>query len=65
MLGGMIMQPAVGWVLDRYWDGTLVAGTRVYSFEAYRAGFALMLAWLVVAVLLAALTRETRCRQTP
>jgi MFS family permease len=65
MLGGMIMQPAVGWVLDRYWDGTLVAGTRVYAFEAYRAGFALMLAWLAAAVVLAALTRETRCRQTP
>jgi MFS family permease len=65
MLGGMIMQPAVGWMLDRYWDGTLVAGARVYSFEAYRAGFALMLAWLAAAVVLAALTRETRCRQTP
>lgn len=65
MLGGMIMQPAAGWVLDRYWDGALVAGVRVYSFEAYRAGFSLMLAWLAAAVLLAALTRETRCRQMP
>ncbi len=65
MLGGMIMQPAVGWVLDRYWDGTLTAGARVYSFEAFRAGFALMLAWSVAAVVLAFFTRETRCRQTP
>ncbi len=23
MLGGMIMQPAVGWVLDRYWEVAL------------------------------------------
>jgi MFS family permease len=65
MLGGMIMQPAVGWVLDRYWDGTLAAGARVYAFEAYRAGFSLMLAWLGAAVIGALLTRETRCRQTP
>jgi MFS family permease len=65
MLGGMIMQPAVGWVLDRYWDGTLAGGARVYSFEAYRAGFSLMLAWLAVAVICALFTRETRCRQTP
>jgi nitrate/nitrite transporter NarK len=65
MLGGMIMQPAVGWVLDRYWDGALAAGARVYSFEAFRAGFSLMLAWSVVAVILALFTRETRCRQTP
>lgn len=65
MLGGMIMQPAVGWVLDRYWDGALAGGARVYSFEAYRAGFSLMLAWLALAVVCALFTRETRCRQTP
>jgi MFS family permease len=64
MLGGMIMQPAVGWVLDRYWDGTLAGGARIYSFEAYRAGFSLMLAWLAVAVICALFTRETHCRQT-
>jgi sugar phosphate permease len=65
MLGGMIMQPAVGWVLDRYWDGGLNAGARVYPFEGYRAGFSLMLAWLVVASVCAMLTKDTRCRQTP
>lgn len=65
MLGGMVMQPAVGWVLDRYWDGTVESGARVYSFDAYRAGFSLMLAWLVVAIVLVLFTRETNCRQTP
>jgi sugar phosphate permease len=63
MLGALIMQPAVGWVLDRYWDGTLEAGVRVYSFAAYRAGFSLMLGWLVVAAVLVLFTRETHCRQ--
>jgi MFS family permease len=63
MVGGMVMQPAVGWVLDRTWAGTLADGAPVYAFAAYRAGFALMLAWLAVAVVLAALTRETHCRQ--
>ena len=63
MIGGMVMQPAVGWVLDRTWAGTLADGAPVYAFAAYRAGFALMLAWLAVAVVLAALTRETHCRQ--
>ena len=65
MLGGMVMQPAVGWVLDRYWDGTLEGGVRVYGFGAYRAGFSLMLVWLVIAILLVTFTRETHCRQTP
>lgn len=64
MLGGMIMQPAVGWVLDRYWDGKVVAGARAFGFDAYRAGFGLMLTWLLVAIVIVCFTRETYCRQT-
>jgi MFS family permease len=64
MLGGMIMQPAVGWILDRNWSGALVNGVRVYDFDAYRAGFSMMLVWLAAAILLLVLVRETHCRQT-
>jgi MFS family permease len=63
MIGGMVMQPAVGWVLDRMWQGELAQGLPTYHFGAYRAAFALMLVWLVMAILLAALTRETYCKQ--
>ena len=63
MLGGMVMPPLVGWVLDRSWDGAMAAGARVYAFEAFRAGFAPMLAWLALALVLALFTRETHCRQ--
>lgn len=64
MLGGMIMQPAVGWILDRRWTGTLAGGVRVYDYDAYRAGFALMLIWLAAALVLLVFVRETNCRQT-
>ena len=64
MLGGMIMQPAVGWILDRRWTGTLANGVRVYDFDAYRAGFSFMLVWLAAALLLLVFVRETHCRQT-
>lgn len=64
MLGGMIMQPAVGWILDRRWTGTLENSVRVYDFDAYRAGFTLMLVWLAAALLLLVFVRETHCRQT-
>ena len=64
MLGGMIMQPAVGWVLDRRWAGTFANGVRIYDFDAYRAGFALMLVWLAAALILLVFVRETHCRQT-
>lgn len=63
MLGGMLMQPAVGWVLDRMWGGGISNGVRVYDFAAYRAGFSLMLVWLVICAILLVLTRETGCRQ--
>lgn len=63
MLGGMIMQPAVGWILDRYWTGELVNGGRIYDLAAYRAGFAFMLIWLGTALLLLIFVRETHCRQ--
>ena len=63
MIGAMLMQPAVGWVLDRAWDGSLEAGLRVYSFAAYRYGFVLMLVWLIAVMVVAGFTRETHCRQ--
>jgi MFS family permease len=64
MLGGMIMQPAVGWILDRRWAGAFAGGVRVYDFDAYRAGFTLMLVWLAAALVLLVFVRETHCRQT-
>jgi MFS family permease len=64
MLGGMIMQPAVGWMLDRRWTGASANSVRVYDFDAYRAGFALMLIWLAAALVLLVFVRETHCRQT-
>lgn len=64
MLGGMVMQPAVGWVLDQRWTGKLANGVRVYDFDAYRAGFSLMLVWLAAALVLLVFVRETHCRQT-
>ena len=63
MLGGMIMQPAVGWLLDQRWTGAMANGVRIYDFNAYRAGFTFMLAWLAAALVLLVFVRETHCRQ--
>ena len=63
MLGGMFMQPLVGFVLDRHWSGALVNGVRVYDSAAYRWGFALILVWGALSLVLLAFTRETHCRQ--
>lgn len=63
MIGPMLLQPAVGWLLDRNWSGTMDNGARIYGLEAYRNGFSLMLAWLALALVLILFTRETHCKQ--
>jgi MFS family permease len=63
MLGPMVLQPAIGWVLDAQWDGRLEQGVRVYSLGAYQLGLALLLAWSLLAFGLLLLARETFCRQ--
>ncbi len=63
MFGVMLLQPAIGWMLDRFWSGQMAHGVRVYSAGAFRAGFALAVAWALLSVVLLAFTRDTHCRQ--
>ena len=63
MLGGMIMQPVIGKILDAAWAGTLEKGVRVYDLSAYQSGFGFMIAWLAAGTVAIFFSRETRCRQ--
>lgn len=63
MMGPMLLQPAVGWMLDRGWNGDMLDNVRIYSIDAYRNGFSLMLVWLAVSMALVILTRDTHCKQ--
>ncbi len=62
MLGNVLLQPGIGLLLDRNWTGLMVKGARLYSVEAYQAGFALIVGWALLSSVLIALTRETRCQ---
>ena len=64
MLGPTLLQPAIGWALDRRWSGAIVGGVRVYTTEAFGAAFVMIVAWSLLSCLLIAITRETGCRQT-
>ena len=64
MMGPMLLQPGVGWILDLHWQGEMAEGVRVYSLKAYQSGFGLMLVWLALALLLILFTRETHCRHS-
>lgn len=63
MAGPMLLQPAVGWVLDRCWQGGMSEGVKIYSLAAYQKGFSLMLAWVAISLVLLFFTQETWCRQ--
>lgn len=61
--GPMYMQPLVGLILDRHWNGAMVGGKRVFEFASYQQGFSLILVWGAVALVLLVFTKETYCRQ--
>ena len=63
MLGATVLQPAIGWMLDRFWSGDTLEGIRIYNISAYQAGFSLMIAWAVLGFILLFFTHETYCRQ--
>jgi sugar phosphate permease len=63
MVGPTLLQPAIGLILDRNWTGAVNKGVHVYSPHAYQLGFALMVGWLCVSIVLLSFTRETGCRQ--
>lgn len=60
--GAAIMQPLIGWVMDRTWDGRLVNGVRIYSAGDYHGGFLLMLGCALLGLVGALTVRETGCR---
>lgn len=60
-VGAAAMQPAFGWVLDRYWQGAVENGVRIYPLEAYQNAFWFCAAVLVVGVVSTLLIKETKC----
>jgi len=63
MVGPLILQPAIGWMLDRNWSGGLENGAKVYSTGAFQSAFLLVVAWLLLTCLLVSFTKETYCKQ--
>jgi MFS family permease len=55
---GALLQPLIGWLLDRSWAGALVDGARVYDGAAYGAALAILPPLFALALLACAATRE-------
>ncbi len=63
MIGPMLLQPGIGWILDKKWSGEMANGLRVYGLDAFHAGFLLIIGWSLLACLLISFTQETWCKQ--
>jgi len=61
-LGGALLQPLVGWVMDLSWNGTMRDGVRLYAAGDFKLGLLVMagIAWF--GVVAAWRIRETHCR---
>jgi sugar phosphate permease len=57
-----IMQPVLGIILDRGWDGVLVEGVRIYSRDAYSSAFIWLFVSTVLSVVMVMFTKESYCR---
>jgi MFS family permease len=61
-IGPMILQPAIGLLLDLRWDGLLENGVRIYNLSAYRTAFGLIIGLSILGPLLIIFAQETFCR---
>jgi len=60
---GAVMQPLIGWILDKNWDGNLQQGARIYDAGDYSTAFTSLLVVSMAALVGTLLLRETHCRQ--
>lgn len=61
-LGAAIVQPLFGWVLDLGWDGKIVNGINLYSWQNYQSAMLLMFSFAVITVMAAFRIKETACK---
>jgi sugar phosphate permease len=59
-----LLQPLLGFILDRYWDGTLLGGTPRYSTDAYFFAFLWLFSCVFLSVLALIPVAETRCQMS-
>ncbi len=62
MIGIALAQPAIGYILDKMWQGQIVDKVRVYPLEAYHVALALLPLGMFIALLILPRIRETYCK---
>jgi hypothetical protein len=50
-LAAALLQPGLGYLLDGYWQGQILAGARVYPVAGYQAALAVLTAFALLGLL--------------
>ncbi len=64
MIGIALVQPLIGYILDKLWMGEMAGSIRVYSLMTYYKALALMPIGLLISFLILPLIKETYCKST-
>lgn len=59
-----LLQPLLGYILDRNWDGALLGGTPSYGTDAYFFAFLWLFSCVLLSVLALIPVAETRCEMS-
>ncbi len=59
MAGGAVLQPLLGYLLDRGWDGTIANGVHVFSAQDFEHALAFLPISLIAVAVLSLVMRET------
>ncbi|MDP3560881.1 MAG: MFS transporter [Legionellaceae bacterium] len=62
MVGIALAQPAVGFILDKMWQGEIVNKVRIYPVEAYHVALSLLPIGMIIALILLPRVPETYCK---
>jgi len=62
MVGIAIGQPAIGYILDRLWQGEIIDKIRIYPLGAYQIALTLLPVGMLISLLILPKLRETYCK---
>jgi len=61
-LGPAILQPLVGWAMDRSWQGGMEGGARLYMAADFRVALFILAGTAALGAIATLFVKETRCR---
>lgn len=62
MIGGVIFQPLIGHLLDLGWDGSMLAGVRVFNAHDFKVALCILPCAMLGSVIGGLLLKETYCQ---